>query len=98
MRWNVQYSPSLKDKICINLWEAEESKKNSGPSKWSLCANEVLLREEYKKWGNCYTPGVLRTSQIHFIHYLIFKQGFHSCHLHVRFNPSKKFKLPLRSR
>lgn len=26
MRWNVQYSPYLKDKICV-----EESKKNSEP-------------------------------------------------------------------
>lgn len=35
------------------------------------------------------TPGVLRTSQIHFLCYFIFKQEFHSCHIHVRFNPLK---------
>lgn len=52
MRWNVQYSPYLKDKICIDLWGAEESKKNGEPNKWFPCANQVLLREECRKWGD----------------------------------------------
>lgn len=43
MRWNVQYSPYLKGKICI-----EESKKNGEPKKCKL-GNLHLLREECKK-------------------------------------------------
>lgn len=39
-------STVLKDKICIKLWDTEESKKNGEPNKLSLCANQALLREE----------------------------------------------------
>lgn len=44
------------------------------------------------------TPGVLGTSQTHFICYFILKQEFHSRHLHVRLDPSERLKLPLKSR
>lgn len=39
------FSTVLKDKICIKLWDTEES-KNGEPNKLSPCANQALLREE----------------------------------------------------